>query len=206
VINGLRVVAPYLPFEVRCRELSSADELALDELQVSCVEAEHHVPCLAYRLDLPRAPRFLPERARALKIPVEDWSRLQRGETVGSVEPREVLGPPRAGLAIGLVTDTRPTPAIADLVRGVDLLVCEAEFGSDEDQPRAVQRKHMTFREAASLAAQAQAKQLVLTHFSPAVVDPDAFAANATEVFPNTTIGRDHLTFTLRFSDERRSS
>jgi ribonuclease Z len=57
----------------------------------------------------------------------------------------------------------------------------------------------MTFREAASLAAMARAKQLVLTHYSPSVVDPEAFADNARAVFPETVVGRDHLSLTLRF-------
>jgi ribonuclease Z len=200
VVEGLRVVAPYLPFEVRCREASRLDQVTLDGLRVTWVEAEHHVPCLAYRLDLPRARRFLPDRARALGVPLENWSRLQRGETVESVTPDQVLGPPRRGLAIGLVTDTRPTDAIAELVDDVDLLVCEATYGDDSDQPRAVERKHMTFREAAVLAKCSRARQLLLTHFSPALTDPAEFVANATEVFPNTTVGRDHLTLNLRFS------
>jgi ribonuclease Z len=199
VVNGLRVVAPYLPFEVRCRELDSGASLALTDLRITCVEADHHVPCLAYRIDLTRARRFLPERARALGIPVAEWRRLQRAESVGGVHPEDVLGPPRAGLSIGLVTDTRPTSAIAELIAGVDLLVSEATFGDDDDQMRAVERRHMTFREAATLAAAARVGQLVLTHFSPSVTQPERFAANARAVFANTTVGSDHLTVTLRF-------
>ena len=204
VVSGLMSVARYLPFAVECRELTAADDarVELDELNVSWVEAEHHVECLAYRLDLPRGPRFLPERARELGVPLQDWKRLQRGETVDGVQPSDVLGPPRRGLSIGLVTDTRPTDAIARLVYDVDLLVCEATFGSNEDQPRAVERKHMTFREAAQLASDARARQLVLTHFSPSVVEPEAYVGNATEVFPATIVGRDHLTFSLRFAEE----
>ena len=56
-----------------------------------------------------------------------------------------------------MVTDTRPTADIAGLVAGVDLLVCEATYGRDEDQARAVERGHMTFREAAALALSAGA-------------------------------------------------
>jgi ribonuclease Z len=163
------------------------------------VAAEHHVPCLAYRIDVPRGPRFLPDRALALGAPVQNWTRLQRGQAVGGIEPSDVLGPPRRGVSVGLVTDTRPTEAIADLVAGVDLLVCEGTFGSDDDQPRAVERTHMTFREAAVLAKHAHARQLVLTHFSPSVVDPEAFVANARDVFPDAVVGRDHLTLRLRF-------
>jgi ribonuclease Z len=202
VVDGLRVVAPYLPFEVRCREASRGGEVVLDDLRIRWVEAEHHVACLAYRLDVPRARRFLPERARALGVPVTDWRRLQRGSAVGDVQPEDVLGPPRRGLAIGLVTDTRPTDAIAALVDDVDLLVCEATYGDDADQPRAVERKHMTFREAAELAERSRARQLLLTHFSPALAHPDEYLGNATEVFPNTTVGRDHLALTLRFADD----
>jgi ribonuclease Z len=199
VVAGLLVVAPHLPFEVRCRELDSNDCVELDDLKATCVAAQHHVPCLAYRIDVPRGRRFLPDRARALGVPVPDWKRLQRGEVVGTVNPSDVLGPPRPGLSVGLVTDTRPTDAIAALVSRVDLLVCEGTYGSDADQPRAVERTHMTFREAALLAKRAQVKRLVLTHFSPSVVDPESFVENAREVFPESLAAGDHLTLSLRF-------
>ena len=86
--------------------------------------------------------------------------------------------------------------------REVDVLFCEGTYGSDEDQPRAVERKHMTFREAATLAQQAAAARLVLTHFSPALTDPPAYTANAREVFPATTVGHDGLTLSLAFPDD----
>jgi ribonuclease Z len=202
VVAGLRVAAPYLPFEVQLRELSVNASVMLDELRITCTAAEHHVPCLAYRIDLPRAARFLPERARALGVPLDEWKRLQRGEPAHGVDPAQVLGPPRRGLSVGLVTDTRPTEQIRELVSGVDLLVCEATFGSDDDQQRAVERKHMTFREAAELASRAAARQLVLTHFSPSLTNPEAYVGNAREAFPETIVGRDHLTLSLRFSPD----
>src|SRR6266851_5657421 len=202
VVERLLVVAPHLPFEVRYRELAGGDCFELAGLTVTCAEAEHHVPCLAYRIDVPRGRRFLPERALALGVPVERWSRLQRGEDAGGISAESVLGPPRRGLSVGLVTDTRPTPGLVQLVSGVDLLVGEGMYGSDEDQPRALERKHMTFREVAGLAASAGAKQLVLTHFSPSVVEPDSYVGNAREVFAETIVGRDHLTLSLRFAEE----
>jgi ribonuclease Z len=202
VLGGLLVVAPRLPFEVQSRELSGDEAFAFDGLNVSCAAAEHHVPCLAYRLAVPRGRRFLPDRARELGVPIQQWGRLQHGEAVGDVQPEAVLGPPRAGVSLGLVTDTRPTEGLRRLMRDVDLLVAEATYGDDEDQPRAVERKHMTFREAAQLAASARAKRLVLTHFSPSVVEPDIFLERAREVFPETVVGHDHLTVSLQFSSE----
>jgi ribonuclease Z len=203
ILRGLLVVSPYLPFEVRCHEVTADDEapIDLDGLQVRSAEGVHHVPCIAYRLEVARARRFLPEKAKQLNIPLEHWSTLQRGESVDGIHPEQVLGPPRRGVSVGLVTDTRPTPALTELVKDVDVLVCEGTYGSDDDQQRAVERKHMTFREAATLAQQANARQLLLTHFSPALVDPPAHSENAQAVFANTIVGHDGLTLTLRFAD-----
>jgi ribonuclease Z len=202
VLERLLVVAPYLPFPVECRELVGGDSFDSQGLSISCADADHHVACLAYRIDVPRGRRFLPEQALQLGVPIHLWSRLQRGEAVDGIQPESVLGPPRRGLSVGLVTDTRPSAALVELVGDVDLLFGEGMYGSDEDHPRAVERRHMTFREMAELARSAHAKQLVLTHFSPSLVDPQAFADLAREVFPHTIVGSDHLAFSLGFTED----
>ena len=130
VVAGLRAIAPVLPFDLRVTELTGGEPLALPGgLTGTTAPGEHGLPSLAYRVGADRARRFSPERARALSIPVAHWRRLQRGEAArwpgGAANPEDVLGPPRRGLALGYVTDTRPLPAIAELVAGVDLLVCE---------------------------------------------------------------------------------
>jgi ribonuclease Z len=60
----------------------------------------------------------------------------------------------------------------------------------------------MTFAEAAGLAAEAGARRLVLTHFSPSVTDPAAYAERATRIFPATTVGSDHLSLSLTFDQD----
>jgi ribonuclease Z len=203
VVEGLLSVAPYLPFDVRCHELEPGDEIpGVDDVRLQCAAGQHHVPCLGYRLEVPRGRRFLPDNARRLGVPLPDWKRLQRGEQVGDVTPDQVLGPPRPGLAVGLVTDTRPLPDLVRLVQGVDLLVCEGTYGDDADQPRAVERCHMTFAEAAELAKQAGARRLLLTHFSPALTDPQAYAEQAERIFADTLVGHDHLQLSLAFAPD----
>lgn len=203
VIQALCVVVPSLPYPVLLREVDAAASFTLDDLQFSTEMGEHSVPCVAYRLDVPRAPRFLPERARALGVPLPLWGALQHGQAVtwsdGSATPDQVLGPPRRGLAVGLITDTRPLPRLARLVQGVDLLVCEGTFADPEDAPRATERKHMTFQEAAALAREAAVGRLVLTHFSAGLTDPAAYGPLAREIFPDSVVGRDHLSFRLSF-------
>jgi ribonuclease Z len=204
VVAGLRTIAPFLPYEVRVTELASGARFALPGgLQGSVLTGEHGLPCLAYRADLARARRFDPARAEALGVPLAQWRTLQHGEPVtwpgGAATPDEVLGPPRQGLAVAYVTDTRPVPALPAFLSGVDLLVCEGTYGDSADQPKAIERGHMTFREAATLARAAGAGALWLTHFSPALEDPPAYLPEATAVFPATTIGHSGLTTTLSF-------
>ena len=206
VVAGQRLLARHLPYEAPVTELWPGESIDIAGVAVTCAQAQHSTYCLAYRVDLDRRPRFDADRARALGIPVHTWRTLQQGESVehaGRVfQPDEVLGPPRRGLAVAYVTDTRPTDELARLARGVDLLVAEGTFGDPADQERALQTLHMTFAEAAGLAGRAGARQLLLTHFSPSLTDPLLYAQSARDVFPETILGYDGLTLTLRFDDE----
>ncbi|MGH3500637.1 MAG: MBL fold metallo-hydrolase [Nocardioidaceae bacterium] len=60
--------------------------------------------------------------------------------------------------------DTGPCDALVDLAQGAGLLLCEASFLEDDDNPADL---HMTGREAAEHAAKAGAERLVLTHIPP---------------------------------------
>ena len=204
VMEGLRTLAPVLPYDVIVRELGNGDAVEGPAgLRISVAEGVHRVPVIGYRFDRARAPRFDPERARALDVPVQRWSLLQRGERVTvdgrEVVPADVVGEPRPGVSLGFITDSRPTDALRDLVCGVDLLINEATFGSDDDIDKAERRGHMTFREAATLARDAGAGHLWLTHFSAGMDDPEAWRDNASGVFPDVTVGYAGLAGTIAF-------
>jgi ribonuclease Z len=210
VLRGLLVVAPRLPYPLHIVTLSGGESFALDgveDVQASCAGVEHDVPCLAYSLYVPRAPRFDAERAQALGLPVGEWGRLQRGQSVQfggrTIEPGEVLGPNRRGLRLVLVTDTTLTPGVVGFVKagseGAELLIAEGMYGSEEDKPARWESLHLTFAEAVTLARDSGARRLWLTHFGPSLSDPSAYLARATAVFPATVLGRDGLTETLSF-------
>ncbi len=207
VVQGLRVIAPELPYQVHVRELASGDTFPLpDGVEGSCVAGEHALPVLAYRLDLHRRRRFLADRARTLAVPTNLWRKLQDGQPVTLdgrvIGPDDVMGPPRPGISVAYVTDTRPTAAIARLISGVTLLVCEGTYGDNAHAENAVRNRHMTFREAATMARDADVQQLWITHFSPGVDDPQAFTGNAREVFPAAVIGYDGMTASLAFPNQ----
>lgn len=80
-------------------------------------------------------------------------------------------------------------------------MVCEGTYGDEDDRQKAINYKHMTFSEAAQLASDGQVQQLLLTHFSPSMLQPEAYKINADSIFKNTIIGFDRLTKTLSFKD-----
>lgn len=209
VVDSLRIIAPRLPYPVICKELTgdAKEEVAIGELQMRACLGEHDLMCLSYRLDLSRAPSFLPERAKALNIPLPFWKKLQRGESVTDpvsgrvIAPEEVLGPPRPGLSVGFLTDSRPTQRLVEFHSDTDLLVCEATYGDPEDRPKAIENKHMTFAESAALGAAARAKNLWFTHYTPAMPNPAYFRREAEAIYPHVVLGYEHLTTTLKFRD-----
>ncbi|MBQ7064569.1 MAG: ribonuclease Z [Firmicutes bacterium] len=209
VVKGLLMAAPELPFEVRIHEIG-VESFAVGPLTIRTCALDHRIPCLGYRIDLERRPEFLPDKARDNKVPLAAWNPLQKGMTVeidGVVyTPDMVLGEARRGLSLCYCTDTRPTDSMVELAREADLLICEGMYGEAEKRSRAHQYKHMSFREAALIAAHAGVKELWLTHFSPSLMHPRDFLEEAQEVFPNTLAGKDRMIKELRYEEANTDS
>lgn len=207
LVHALRYIAPRLPFEVHIRELHDGDCVTLPGgVEMKALEVSHRVVCLAYSFTLPRTRQFQRETAEHLGIPLDYWATLKAGDDV-EIEGRhilanQVLGPPRPGIKVSMVTDTRPTSEIPPFVRGSDLLVCEGMYGIEEERARANERGHMVFPEAAEIARSGEVKKLWLTHFSPALQDPYEHLEEARRIFPETYVGVPHKTLTIPFPGE----
>jgi ribonuclease Z len=155
-----------------------------------------------------RLGRFNPDLARALGIPEGPlWGRLHRGQTVTlddgrTIDGSTLVGPTRAGRRIAITGDTRPADTTVIAATGADLLVHEATF-ADEEQTRAAETGHSTAREAATVAARAGVRRLVLTHFSARYTrDHSDLEREAREVFPATSCARDGLEIEIPFENE----
>ncbi|MGL4654785.1 MAG: ribonuclease Z [Sarcina sp.] len=219
IIEGLRVIAPYLPYEINVIEADNSNfkfavedgELKLIDKDISCFEPieistktlDHSTNCIGYSFNVKRTPKFDVEKAIQNNVPKPLWGKLQKGGLVEldgiTYTPDLVLGQDRDGLKLSYITDTRAFSEISDFIKNSNLFVCEGTYGDDEDIDKAIQNKHMTFREAATLAKNGAVEELLLTHFSPAMPNPSLFIQNAREVFENTTIGEAHLIKKLIF-------
>lgn len=207
VISALTVIAPQLPYEINLTELPEQEEsrFQLGEYRIRALPMDHMIPCMAYSFEIDRAGKFDSARAAEQGIPKEYWSALQKGNETEHegrrLLPEMVVGPPRKGLKVTYCTDSRPKEELIDFSRESDLLICEGMYGDDELLEKAVERKHMIFSEAATIAKRSRSKELWLTHFSPSLREPSDYIDVARSLFPNTVIGEDLMTRQLNFSD-----
>ncbi len=209
VVESLRVIAPELPCPLEFVELAApAEHLQLGAFVITAFKLRHAITCYGYTIEIPRAGRFLADRAQALGLPVQYWNRLQKGETVEfegeTYYPDMVMGPARKGIKLTYCTDTRPCPVIAEAAAGADLFICEGMYGERGSEQKAAEHKHMTFAEAAAIAKEAGVRELWLTHYSPAMNHPEEFLDVAREIFPETVTAADGRSVTLKFEEEER--
>lgn len=158
-------------------------------LRLTARRLDHRVPTLGWRLEEPAGRTMLPERLRAAGIQGPDVGRLQREGSLRGVRLEDV-SVARPGQSMAFVMDTRPCAGALELAAGVDLLVCESTFLT-EDEHLADAYAHMTAAQAGRLAREAGARRLVLTHFSQRYPDVARFAAEAAEHFPDVVAARD---------------
>ena len=207
VVSALRVIAPELPFEIKYIELTKAQEsFEINGYNITAFKVNHNVACYGYTLEINRAGKFNADKAQELNIPITSWGKLQKGENVeiaGKLfTPDMVLGEARKGIKLTYCTDTRPTEGIARNAKDADLFICEGMYGEPEKEEKAKEYKHMTFKEAAMLAKEAQVKELWLTHYSPSLVRPEEYMADVTDIFPNALAGKDKKSVELRFEED----
>lgn len=105
-----------------------------------------------------------------------------------------VTFPPNPPKSYAFCSDTAYHPEIVPQIEGVTALYHESTF-LDEHEHLCQKTKHSTAKQAASIAAQANAGQLVLGHFSTRYDNTELFKKEAKTVFENTDTADDFKAF-----------
>lgn len=207
VVSALRVIAPELPFEVNCMELTeSVQQIPFEGFRLEAFKVNHNVVCYGYNMIVERIGKFQIEKALELSIDKRYWSRLQKGEVIqigdNTYTPEMVLGEKRKGLKVTYTTDTRPVESIVENADGADLFICEGMYGEPDKVQKAIEYKHMTFYEAAHLAQKAKVKEMWLTHYSPSVTRPEEYMSEVRKIFPASVAAKDGRSIELSFEEK----
>lgn len=174
------------------------------EYVVKAKLAKHSVKTYSYCMEECERPGiFYPEKAKALGVPEGRlWHKLQHGEDVELngkiIKSQEVTGSKRRGRKIGISGDTLADDSLIEFFRDSDVLIFDSTYG-DEHEQKAEENMHSTARQAATIAAKANVKQLVLSHFSARYDDVSILVKEASEVHPNVIAAKDLLTIEVPY-------
>lgn len=204
IIRQLCCICPVLPFEIEIHELPLDRKLQFDwnEMIISSMPLKHSIDCLGYSFVLNRKPVFNPQKAKALGIDVKYWKELHAGKSVimdgQEITQEMVTDEQRKPIKLTYMTDTKYFDDMVDFARDSDLLVSEGMYGDDEYIGKMEEKGHMVFSQSAGLALESASKLLWLTHYSPALVNPNDYKESVQKIFADTVISRDGEKITLK--------
>jgi ribonuclease Z len=171
-----------------------------NRFEISCFRVQHRIECWGFIFRQVRPPRRVnAEKARLAAVPAAFFDRLKWGENYETQEGVIILN--------SSVTDQAPAPLsyaysadtifhmeLAEKVRGVNMLYHESTYLKDLED-RATKRFHSTTHQAATIAKTAAVKRLIIGHFSSKYDKLDDFIKEAREVFPNTDLGLEGVSY-----------
>lgn len=188
----------YISFTLHVHELDPTKHQHIfknETIDVYTIPLKHRVPCCGYLFrEIQRPPRInstkieaynIPGKAiRAIKMEGVDFV-TEDGRTIPN---SELTLPPYPSRAFAYCSDTAYSEAIIPIIKNVDLLYHESTY-LERHLKQAEISSHSTAMQAASIAAQAGAKRLVLGHYSSRYLRVELLQEEAQTIFPNTVLG-----------------
>ncbi|MDY7332067.1 ribonuclease Z [Streptococcus suis] len=202
VLSTLKVSGTRLPYRIHFHEFdvdTVGQVLETDKFTVFAEKLDHTIPCVGYRVIQKDLEGTLDAEAlRAAGVPFGPlFGKIKNGQNVTLEDGTEIIAsdyisPPRPGKVVTILGDTRKCHASVRLAVNADVLVHEATYGKG-DEKIARKHGHSTNMEAAQVAKDAGAKQLLLNHISPRFLSKDIsqLRNDASTIFEQVHIVKD---------------
>jgi ribonuclease Z len=163
-------------------------------------ELDHNVPTIGYRFVENDKRKINLAATKKLGIPdgpllgqlQEGKSIMWKGKKINPNDATHII----KGKVIAYLPDSLPSKNSLKLADNADLLICESTYSS-KLQEKAEEYAHMTSKQAALIANNANAKKLVLTHFSARYKDTYELEEDAKDLFSNVIAAKDFMKINL---------
>ena len=192
--NHLKYFDTTLPYEVQWHEVHTRQHELLYEnktLEVWSIPLRHRVPAAGFLFREKRPPLNLHKEAiDRYELGIAQRVAAKRGEDIllddGRLIPNsELTYLPYKERSYAYLSDTLYSAKAVKLVHEVDLLYHEATF-ADIDKAMARETGHSTAIQAGKAAQTAEARKLLIGHFSSRYKDEQLLVDEARTIFPNT--------------------
>lgn len=163
------------------------------KFKIEATFLEHGIENIGWRITEPDSRKFDAAKLNSFGVRGPAVKELQeKGFLIidGKTVKLEDVSWIRHGDSVAIVIDTRVCPNAIEIARNARLLLCESTY-QEEHRELAFQHFHLTAKQAAAIAKEAGAHQLVLTHYSVRYQSLKELEAEAKSVFPNTVMAED---------------
>ncbi len=208
--NHLRYFDREIPYPVEWVEVRTTEHALLFEnktLEVWSIPLRHRVPCAGF-LFREKQPPLNVDKFKITKygLSIAEITTAKRGEDIVREEEiipnGEVTYRPYAPRSYAYLSDTNFSAKAATLCHGVDLMYHEATY-SAEEQRNARDRGHSTSTDAAKAALKAEARRLVIGHYSSRYKDEQVLVDEARTLFAETYPAVEGETFFIEKRTDR---
>ncbi|CAM1346685.1 ribonuclease Z [Tenacibaculum crassostreae] len=193
----LKISKSWTKYPIVFHELTSKESELIfedDKVSVRTIPLDHRVYTNGFLFtEKPKLRKLLLENIQQYdEIETCDFHNIKAGKdfvlSTGEVIPNNELtiDPPKP-LSYAFCSDTAYKPTIVPIIENVDLLYHEATFLKDRED-LCEKTKHSTAEQAASIAHQANAKKLIIGHYSSRYNNIEDFKAEAQTVFKNVEL------------------
>lgn len=193
----LNVCEGEIGYPVDVRDVRPGDVVDVKDMKVTVFGTEHGILSQGYVIREPeQATKVDSVKAAEYGISGKDFRILEEGGDVNGIRMEDLLLPPVPGRSVAYTGDTTKCRSVIDAVRGVDVLIHESTYSSEEAD-HAREHNHSTAAWAAEVAKEADVGTLLLTHISNRYKDREVLRREAAEIFPNTFVPSDFDFFTM---------
>jgi len=167
-----------------------------EDYLVECAALDHKVPCIGFSFIEKDTLNIHPTKLKELGIKEGPHLRkIKEGLTVTykgkEIKPEDVTYLVK-GHKITYIADTAACENAVKLAMDADIMISESVY-ADKLQGKAEDYKHLTAKDAAMIATQANVRRLILTHFSQRYKTVEEIEENAKMIFPETVCAYDFM-------------
>lgn len=179
---------------------SSARIFEDDKITVETIPMNHRISCYGFLFREKELLRnIIGEKILEYTIPVEQIPEIKKGKDFISSEGKQISNseltlPAHPARSYAYCSDTLYNETFIEQIKNVNLLYHEATFAEDKAE-RAIETHHCTAKQAGAIAQKANAKKLIIGHYSARYKDLDVLLNETKQVFENTVLAIEGETY-----------
>jgi len=182
--------------KIKAKEVESGCFFDCENYKLEAERLDHGIPCLGFSFIEKDRRKIKVSDIKKIGIPEGPLlGKLQEGKSIvfkGKKISADDVTYVVQGKKISYIADTVPCNNAIKLAKDADIMICESTYISDLEE-KGAEYKHMTAKQAAFMAHQANVKKLILTHISQRYKTAEAITEEAKTYFNDVTVAYDFM-------------